>query len=50
MLLVHSLTDDEQKAHFGGMPWLVRKLLLKRIWAGSFRGCLKYAHNPSIAL
>jgi len=50
MLLVHSLTDDEQKFHFAGMPWLVRKLLLKRIWARRFRGCLKYAHNPSISL
>ena len=50
VLLVHSLTDDEQKSHFAEMPWLVRKLLLKRIWAGSFRGCLKYAHNPSISL
>jgi hemerythrin-like domain-containing protein len=50
MLLVHELTDDEQKAHFSEMPWFVRKVLLKRIWAGSFRDCLKYAHNPSIAL
>lgn len=50
MLLVHALSDDEQQAHFSKMPWFVRKLLLKRIWAGSFRGCLKYAHNPSIAL
>ena len=50
MILVHALTDDEQKAHFGAMPWFVRKLLLKRIWARSFRDCLKYAHNPSIAL
>jgi len=49
-LLVHGLTDDEQKAHFGAMPWFVRKLLLKRIWARGFRDCLKYAHNPSIAL
>ena len=50
VLLVHSLTDAEQKEQFGAMPWLVRKLLLKRIWARSFRGCLKYAHNASIAL
>jgi len=50
MLLVHELTDAEQQAHFSKMPWFVRKLLVKRIWAGSFRGCLKYAHNPSIAL
>jgi hemerythrin-like domain-containing protein len=50
MLLVHALTDDEQKAHLGAMPWFVRKILLKRIWARSFRGCLKYAHNASIAL
>jgi hypothetical protein len=48
--IVHALTDDEQKAHFGRMPWFVRKLLLKRIWSRGFRGCLKYAHNASIAL
>ncbi len=50
MLLVHALTDDEQKAQFSEMPWIVRKVLLKRIWARGFRGCLKYAHNPSISL
>jgi hypothetical protein len=49
-MLVHALSDEEQKAQFNGMPWFVRKLLLKRIWARSFRGCLKYAHNASIAL
>ena len=50
LMLVHALTAAEQQEQFGGMPWIVRKLLLKRIWARSFRGCLKYAHNPSIAL
>jgi hypothetical protein len=50
VLLVHALTDDEQKAQFSEMPWIVRKVLLKRIWARGFRGCLKYAHNPSISL
>jgi len=50
MVMVHGLTDDEQKAHLGKMPWFVRKVLLKRIWSRSFRDCLKYAHNPSIAL
>jgi len=28
----------------------LRKVLVKGLWAGNFRGCLKYAHNPSIAL
>jgi len=50
LMLVHALTADEQQEQFGDMPWLVRKLLLKRIWARSFRASLKYAHNPSIAL
>jgi hemerythrin-like domain-containing protein len=50
VLLVHALTDDEQKAQFSEMPWIVRKLLLKRIWARSFRDCQKYAHNPTISL
>jgi hemerythrin-like domain-containing protein len=50
LLVAHSLTADEQQAHFSAMPWLVRKLLMKRIWARDFRGCLKYAHNPSLAI
>ena len=50
VLLVYALTDEEQQAQFAGMPWFVRKLLLKRIWSRSFRGCLKYAHNQSISL
>ena len=50
VLLVYALTDEEQQAQFGGMPWLVRKLLLKRIWSRSFRASLKYAHNQSISL
>jgi hemerythrin-like domain-containing protein len=50
VLLVHALTDAEQQAQFGAMPWFVRKVLLKRIWTRGFRGCLKYAHNPSISL
>jgi hypothetical protein len=48
--LVYALTDEEQNAQFGGMPWLVRKVLLKRIWARGFRSCVKYAHNSRIAL
>jgi hypothetical protein len=50
LMLVHALTAEEQQAQFGDMPWLVRKLLLKRIWARSFRGCLKYAYNPSLSI
>jgi hypothetical protein len=50
MLFVHSLTDDEQRAHFAKIPWFVRKILMKRIWARDFRPCLKYAHNASFAL
>jgi hypothetical protein len=49
-MLVHALTDDEQRAQFGAMPWFVRKVLLKRIWARSFRGCLKFAFNPAVAI
>jgi hypothetical protein len=43
------LTDEEQ-THFSSMPWFVRRVLVKRIWARGFRGSLKYAHNPSIAV
>lgn len=50
MLFVHSLTDDEQRAHFDKIPWFVRKILMKRIWARDFRPCLRYAHNASFAL
>jgi len=50
LMLVHALTAEEQKAQFGGMPWIVRRLLLKRIWARSFRGCLKFAFNPALAI
>lgn len=50
VLLVHALTDEEQKAQFAEIPWFVRKVLLKRIWARDFQRCLKFAHNPRIAL
>jgi hypothetical protein len=50
MFLVHGLTDDEQRAQFAAMPWLVRRVLVKRVWARGYRPLLKYAHNPSIAL
>jgi hemerythrin-like domain-containing protein len=50
MFMIHGLTNDQQQAHFSRMPWLVRKVLVKRIWERGFQGCLKYAHNASIAL
>jgi hemerythrin-like domain-containing protein len=50
MLFIHSLSDDEQRAHFGKVPWFVRKILMKRIWARDFRPCLRYAHNPVFAI
>ncbi len=50
MLFVHGLSDAEQVAQFSQIPWLVRKVLMKRIWARGFRRCLKYAHNPAFAL
>jgi len=49
MMYLHGLTGEEQ-AHFSTMPWLVRRVLMKRVWARGFRGSLKYAHNPSIAV
>ncbi len=49
MMYLHGLTNEEQ-AHFSTMPWIVRRLLVKRVWARGFRGSLKYAHNPSIAV
>ena len=49
MLYLHGLTDEEQK-HFSTLPWFVRRVLIRRIWSRGFRGCLKYAHNPSITL
>jgi hypothetical protein len=49
MLYLHGLTDEEQN-HFSTLPWFVRRVLIRRIWSRGFRGCLKYAHNPSITL
>jgi hypothetical protein len=50
MYFLHGLTDDEQRAHFGAMPWFVRRVLVKRIWERGYQPLLKYAHNRSIAL
>jgi hypothetical protein len=50
MMFVHALTEEEQRAHFGPLPWFVRKILMKRIWERDFRPCLKFAHNQSVAL
>jgi hemerythrin-like domain-containing protein len=50
MMFVHALTDEEQRAHFGPLPWFVRKILMKRVWERDFRPCLKFAHNQSVAL
>ena len=49
MMYLHGLTDEEQ-THFSTLPWFVRRVLMKRVWARGFRGSLKYAHNPSIAV
>ena len=49
MMYLHGLTDEEQ-THFSTMPWFVRRVLVKRVWARGFRGSLKYVHNPSIAV
>jgi hypothetical protein len=49
MMYLHGLTDEEQ-THFSTMPWFVRRVLVKRVWARGFRGSLKFAHNPSIAV
>src|SRR5215467_192069 len=32
MLYLHGLTDEEQK-HFSTLPWFVRRVLIRRIWA-----------------
>jgi hemerythrin-like domain-containing protein len=50
MIFLHSLTDDEQRSHFSAMPWFVRKILVGQVWGRGFRRCLKYAHNPNIAI
>lgn len=49
MMYLHGLTNEEQ-AHFSALPWIVRRVLVKRVWARAFRGSVKYAHNPSIAV
>jgi len=50
MLFIHGLSDEDQRLHFSEVPWLVRKVLMKRVWARDFSPCLKYAFNPSFAL
>lgn len=47
---LHGLSDEEQRSHFGAMPWFVRKLLVKRIWDRGYQPLVKFAHNRSIAL
>lgn len=49
LLFLHSLSSDEQRAHFAHLPWPVRRLLIP-LWARSFRPALRYAHNPTIAI
>jgi hemerythrin-like domain-containing protein len=49
MMYLHGLTNEEQM-HFSTLPWFVRRVLMRRVWSRGFQGCLKYAHNPSIAL
>jgi len=49
MLFLHALTAEEQRSHFGKMPWFVRKVLVP-IWDRNWRPCAKYAHNATIAL
>lgn len=50
MFLVHSLNGNEQHEHFKELPWLVRKILVKRIWARGYRHCRRYAYNKNISL
>jgi hemerythrin-like domain-containing protein len=49
MTYLHELTPEEQ-THFSTLPWFVRRVLMQWVWSRGFRGCLKYAHSPSIAL
>jgi hypothetical protein len=50
MQFLHGLTDEEQRSHFGAMPWFVRRILVKRVWEPGYAPLRKYAHNKSIAL
>ena len=50
MFAMHNLSGEEQRFLFGDVPWFVRKVLFKRIFARNFRHCVKYAHTASIEL
>jgi len=50
MLLIHSFTTEEQLDHFGAMPWFVRRILVKQIWARSYRPLLKFSYTKECAL
>jgi hemerythrin-like domain-containing protein len=49
MLFLHALTAEEQRSHFGKMPWFLRKVLIP-IWDRNWKPCAKYAYNAAIAL
>ena len=50
MFLMHNLSGEEQRFMFGAAPWIVRKIVFKRILARNFGRCVKYAHTSSIEL
>jgi hypothetical protein len=48
MFLLHGLTAEEQHEQLAALPWLVRRVLVRHVWARGYRPLLKYAHNPTI--
>jgi hemerythrin-like domain-containing protein len=50
MYFVHSLTAEEQRAHFATLPWLVRKVLVRSLWRWQHRSMIALTYNPTCAL
>jgi hemerythrin-like domain-containing protein len=50
MFFIHSLDAHEQVEFFGELPWIIRRILVKRIWAPGYRPLLKFSYAQASAL
>lgn len=50
MFFIHSLDAHEQVEFFGELPWVIRRVLIKRIWAPGYRPLLKFSYAQASAL
>ena len=50
MLFIHSLDAREQVVLFGDLPWILRRVIIKWIWARGYRPLLKFSYSQASAL